>query len=88
MLYVRVFLATAWDLFFLLKDSIYKGKSVDFISSDIRDHLGFFFEQQNRDVPEITAMVKELKFIAMQSGGSFDCAQREEFINKYTVLFS
>ena len=88
MTYIRVFTATAWSLFFLYKDTLYKGKSVADISLDIKDHLGFLFEQQGRDFPNVSEMVREPIATRLQSNNCYNCPQMNEFIEKYTVLFS
>ena len=79
-----------WDLFFLFKDNFYKSKSVTEISSDMRSHLGFLFEQQDRDFPDISEMIKDLKKngLQLQSTVFYDCKQKEDFIIKYTGIFS
>lgn len=88
MQYIRLFTSTAWRLYFLYKDSLYKGKNVAEISLDIKDHLGFLFEQQGRDIPDLSEMVKDLKDFRLRSYDGSDSQLMNEFIDKYTDLFT
>lgn len=88
MTYIRVFTSTAWNLFFLYRDSLYKGKSEAYISSDLKEHLGFLFEQQGREFPDVSEMVKDLKLTRLQTESFYDCQQMNDFVEKYTGCFS
>lgn len=88
MMYIQIFVSTAWDLYFLLKDYYYKSKGVTEISLDIKGHLESLFKQQGRDCPDISEMVTQLKFTQLKSEEYWNCPQKDEFVEKYTNLFS
>lgn len=87
-MYLQVFISTMWDLFFLSKDHYYKGKTTSEITNDIRENLKFLFEQQGKQFPEITEMVRELLSTRLNSANFTDCEQKREFIKKYIDMYS
>lgn len=87
-MYLQVFISTVWDLFFLSKDHYYKGKTTSEIARDIRENLGFLFEQQGKQFPEITEMVRDLLTTRLDSADFTDCEQKREFIKRYVGVYS
>ncbi len=88
MYYIRTFVSTAWDLYFLLKEYDYKSKSVADISLDIKGHLESFFTQHGKECPDISEMVKQLKFTQLKSEKYWDCPQKDEFVETFSEIFS
>ena len=58
------------------------------ISSDIKGHLESLFTQQGRDCPDLSEMVRDLKFSRINMEAYRDCPQKNEFIDKYSEIFS
>lgn len=88
--FIRVFVGTSWDLYFLWKDSRYKSKDINFISSDIKDYLGFLIEEQGYETPNLHEMVEDLRFYSLgkQEDSIFSCKAKDDFVEKYAQLFS
>ena len=89
MLYIKVFIATAWDIYFLSKSDYYKSMSIQDVVEDISNNLGFLFDQQHAVMPDISEMVRGLFQIHLPSNDLFfDCDEKKRCINKYFSQFS
>lgn len=88
MLFVKIFIGTSWDLYFLYKDNLYRKKTITEVSEDILNDLGFLFTQQGKDLPDITDMVRELFNTFLKEEDFVDCEQKRLFIEKYYGVYS
>lgn len=88
MLYLQVFVSTAWDCYFLFKDNLYSRWAKDQIVRNLHDHLDYLFEEQGKNCPDISEMVNELFQTKLTTKNYNDCAQKGQFIEKYTQIFS
>lgn len=77
-------------MYFLWRTSRQEPKGIQFIGSVIQEDLGFLFEHQGYDVPELHKMLEELRlrYFGIQDDSIFSCKAKDEFVEKYTQLFS
>ena len=84
-MYIRVFISTAWDVYYLFYCN--KKMTTQEISASLLEDLDFFFTQQDKPVPNIDGMVRELRSIK-PGDKYYDCDAKRQFVEKYTSIIS
>lgn len=86
--YLKLFVETAWSVYYCCKDRDYKDKTASEIAEMIKGDIGDIIEQNGYKVPYITDMVKELQLTNPQIEDFSDCKEKNGFVDKYSLILS
>ena len=81
-----LFVATAWDLYFVFgrEDNYYHNPQK--LNEDIIMYLGRFITNQGYEIPNLLSLAKDLSKIDIGLENFTYCEQKDEFVRKYSAL--
>ena len=84
--FLDLFVATAWDIYFVFGRQSAYYLFPDRLKNDIIMYIGGFITFQNYEIPNLTDLSKELSQIDINLPNFSFCEEKDRFVSKHTAL--